>query len=499
MVSARWRLVVVVLALVAGCGVGESGSDGMLRVAVSFPPRAGLAIDTDDAFLLTKLGAVETLVRADVNGEAQPLLAESWTRDDPLTWTFRLRGGVEFQDGSPLTAEAVAASLRYVASSATPPRGLAGLELTAEPIDEQTVRVATDVPDPIVPLRLSSPNTGILAPSAYEGSGPPNALGTGTGPFQIVEYVTDQRIVLERFDGYWGTAASLAHVEVALLPDPASRVAALQAGEVDIAEGVPPAQLPVLRDLAGVRLEIYDIPRTTTLYVNTSGGATADLAVRRAIDLAVDRKALAEAILEGAATPAAGYFGPAVPWDPNTEAALPDPEAARQLLADAGYEPGQLRLWTYPARAELPELATVVQQMLAEAGIDTEIRVAEYNTLEPELLAGDYDLFLLSRSHFTDIPDAGAFLRSDFTCDGSYNLNRYCSPALDALLATLADADDPDARREVFVRAAQLLTDDVVGVPLLHDQARVALSDKVVGFVPDPLEQRLLTPELGIS
>jgi peptide/nickel transport system substrate-binding protein len=219
----------------------------------------------------------------------------------------------------------------------------------------------------------------------------------------------------------------------------------------------------------------------------------------RAIELAIDRPALAAQVLGGSATAASDVFGAGVSWG---NAAIPpgaDPGAAARLLAQAGYGPGKpltLRLWTYPARAELPTLATAVQAMLKTAGIEATIRVAEYNTVESDVLAGRYDLFLLSRSYLTDIPDAAGFLSSDYTCAGSYNLDRYCSPAFDALVGSLSRAADPTQRQQIFRAAAQQLNHDIVGVPLVHSQARVGMRN-VTGFVPDPQEHYLLTPQLA--
>lgn len=213
----------------------------------------------------------------------------------------------------------------------------------------------------------------------------------------------------------------------------------------------------------------------------------------------VDRPALAEQVLEGAAVPASEVFGPGAPWGSTERPPSADPEAARRLLAEAGYGPDRplsLQLWTYPARQELPILATAVQQMLAAAGIDTTIRVAEYSTLEPDVLAGAHDLFVLSRSYLTDIPDAAGFLGSDYSCAGAYNLNRYCSAEFDQILTELGSVSDPAQRQELFRVAADQLTTDVAGIPLAHSRSTVALRG-VTGFVPDPLEKTLLTPQLG--
>jgi peptide/nickel transport system substrate-binding protein len=136
--------------------------------------------------------------------------------------------------------------------------------------------------------------------------------------------------------------------------------------------------------------------------------------------------------------------------------------------------------------------------MLREIGIDAQIQIGEYGTQEPELLAGRYDMYLLSRSYLTDVPDAGATLQSDYTCDGAYNLNHYCSSPFDSLIATLGTTTDVAARQDVFRAAARMLVDDVVGVPLVHSQEN-AVARQVVGYTLDPLAKQLVTPQLAVT
>lgn len=471
--------------------------DPILRVALSFPPKAGLSVFSDDAFLLARLGATESLVKANSAGATEPLLATSWEQKAPTTWRFILRSGVKFHDGSPVDAAAVAKALNAVGSATTPPRAVRGIGLKASVVDATTVEVTTTKPDPLVPLRLSSPGTAILASAAY-ASTPPSPINSGTGPFRIDSFTPGQRINLSRNDSYWGEKPKLGGVEARLILDAQARTNALRAGELDIAEGVPTSQIDAVRSTPGLDVAIFDLPRTTTLYLNTSKPPFNQLNLRRAVDLAIDRKALASKLLDGAAAPGAGYFGPAVSWDPDVVVGAVDITEARNLVAKAGL-PEPIRLWTYPARAELPELATSIQGMLDKAGLETKITVAEYDTLEPKVLSGDYDMFLLSRSYVVDVPDPGAFLVSDFSCAGGYNLNRFCSPTFDDIVKPLATTSDRAARTRIFTDAAKVLEQEIVGVPVLHDKARIGISNKVRGYVADPLEQRLVTPALSLA
>ncbi|MCW0213534.1 MAG: ABC transporter substrate-binding protein [Pseudonocardia sp.] len=495
-----------VLALATACG-GATGAatgpvrpDGELRVALQFSPRSGYAMDTDDAFVLHQFGATETLVNSGSDGRPQPGLATSWAQVDPTTWRFDLRPGVTFQDGTALDPAAVVNALTWVSGVAAPPRAVKGIGLRAVADGPAAVRVTTTRPDPILPLRLSSVNTAILAPSAYRADAPPTVLGTGTGPMRLTAADGMQQAVLERNDAYWGTKGSLKTVTATFVPDPAARALALRAGDVDIAQGLPESSLLEFTEGGGYTNSAVAAPRTVTLMMNQAAEPFADVRVRQAVEKALDRTALAEQALAGAALPAAELFGPAVGWGSQDPPPAPDVEGAKALLAQAGHgpdDPVTVRLQTYPNRPELPTLATAVQGMLRDVGIDAQIQIGEYATQEPDLLDGRYDLFLLSRNYLTDVPDAGSTLVSDYSCAGSYNINRYCSPAFDALLAPLGTTADPATRQEVFRRASAMLTADVVGVPLVHSQEN-GVARNVSGYTVDPLAKDLVTPGLAV-
>ncbi|MBC3194646.1 ABC transporter substrate-binding protein [Pseudonocardia sp. C8] len=488
--------------LLAACGGSGEGTgrivpDGRLTIAMAFGPGAGYAIDTDDAFVLSQLGVTEPLVASGADGRPRPALATEWARTDPRTWRFALRPGVTFQNGEPLTGHAVATALNRLAGVEAPPRAVRGIGLTAAPDGATAVRVTTTAPDPILPLRLSSANTAILAPSAY-ASDPPAVQGTGTGPMTITRLDGTQSVELQRNETYWGERPQLAGVTANFVPDPAARALALRAGDADIAQELPEATaLEFTGD--GYVNESVAAPRTASLLLNQSRAPFSDIRVRQAVAAAVDRAALGEQALAGSAVPASELFGPAVSWGSQEPPPPADPARARRLLAEAGFGPSRplrVELGTYANRPELPTLATAVQEMLRAAGIEATIRVGDYDAREADLLAGRYDMYLASRSYLLDVPDAGATLRTDYTCRGSYNINRYCSPEFDALLAPLTARTDPAARQEVFTRAAAKLNADVVGVPLVHTRAG-GVGSQVAGYTVDPLAKTLVVPGLA--
>ncbi|SNT48143.1 peptide/nickel transport system substrate-binding protein [Rhodococcoides kyotonense] len=327
----------------------SSSEPGTLAIATSFQPRTGLAIDTDDAFLLSKIGVAEPSVRAGIDGIPTAALATEWSRVDNTTWEFRLRPGVTFQDGSPLDAAAVVTALDYVTSVVSPPRAVEGVGIVATAQGDDTVRVTTREPDPILPLRLSSPNAAILSPAAYTST-PPNPMGTGTGPFVLTGNVSGTRAQLTANDSYWDSRPALNSVTVEFISDASSRSSALLAGDVDIAENLPPSSMNDLEARDDLNVFSYAAPRTISMFTNFNNPALADPRVREALERAVDKQMIVDSILEGAGEPATEVFGPAVAWGSNETPEAPSPDYAKALLSEAGFtesNPLELRLWTY--------------------------------------------------------------------------------------------------------------------------------------------------------
>lgn len=471
--------------------------DAILRVALQFGPDSGLAIETDDASILMKAGITEGLVRADASGAPVPGLAESWERIDDVTWEFSLRDGVQFHDGSPLNAAAVETALAHITSVASPPRSLGGLELTTEIVDDLTIRVITSEPDPIMPLRVSSRSMVILAPAAYESE--PTAP-IGTGPFALTDFTPPDSLTVERFDGYWGEIAKLDGAVFRFLPDAGSRAAAVRNDEIDVAGGIALADLDAVNDDPDVDLIRFSLPRTASLYANTASGPMSDPVVREAVSLAVDEVLLAEQLLEGQFAPAFGYFGTENPWAPQSD---PDPadavEQAAALVESVDPANRSIRIWTYASRPELPDMATVAQAQLQAVGFDVEIEVGEYTPLEERVFNNEHDLFLLSRGYYFDMADAAAVFTSDFTCEGGYNLNRYCSEEFDALVASMSEAEAAEDRHALFGQAAAILAEEFVGMPLVHDSARYAARTDVQGLEIDKFETTILTPQVSLG
>ncbi|MGW3562482.1 ABC transporter substrate-binding protein [Streptomyces sp. NPDC000941] len=478
------------------CGMGGqtpsgSGATGAQSIVVDepFAPAANWALETDDSFVLSKAGCLETLVKYQTGGAIKPMLATSWNQTDPTTWDFTLRQGVTFQDGTPLDAKAVAGALKHALVAKTPapgfsPETIAGV--TA--VGGSTVRITTPAPDALLPYRLAAPNTGILAPKAYTGSST-DPQGTCTGPFRITKEIPQQAIQLKRNPKYWNGPVKLASAEVRFIADGAKRATQIQTGEAQIARKL---SVPSVQDLKGnnsVEVLTEQLPRTTELVLNNKKAPFDNEKVRQAFQAAIDTKAITDAVYQGAGQQAVGPFGPKEPWTPGGAAPVQaDPAKAKALLSAAGVKPESIKvsLIAYNEGSGFSDLAAIIQQQLKAIGVKASIRTGDYASVEPDLLSGDFDAALLSRNHLGDMPDPLGYLTADYTCKGSYNLSHYCDPKTDALIKKAASAKDPEARYADYAKVAAELQSRAVDVFLVHETESVAVASGLKGFAVHP-------------
>lgn len=511
----RWAAGLSAMALVtAGCGMG-SGSDnegggtggsgasgGHLVYAEQFPPASAWAVETNDAHSLTRAGCLETLVKYNVDGELEPMLATEWNQVEDKAWDFTLRDGVTFQDGTPMDADAVVGALTHVLEVPTPARAFNSDVISGvEAVDDATVRITTPKPDALVPLRVANANAGILAPKAYEGK-QIDIVGTCTGPFTVTEEVPQQSLSMEANEDYWGGDVSLDSAEVRFIVDGAARATQLQSGEVNIAKSLPVANLATLEGDDNIVIDQLDLTRTTVMLLNNSRPPFDDPLVRQAIQKAVDTQAIVDGVYEGASTPAVGPFSANTDWAPEgAEPITQDLDEARALLDQAGVAPEDLKieLMAYNDRPEFGDVAAVIQSELGELGIDVKIRSGEYPALEPDMISGDFDASLLSRGYLVDVADPGGYLASDWVCDGGYNLAHYCDPETDQQIKDAVAIEDTAERNAAYQEIAAKLQEEAASVFLFHEKAVWGLQKDVQGFEPHPLDQYVLTADLALG
>lgn len=478
--------------LLSGCAgssndAGEGGDDARIRVARSFAPTAGLSPYSDDATTLSKFGSAETLVQLSDDLEAEPLLATDFEQVDDLTWTFTLGSGVTFHDGTEMDAAAVKNALDHASSAASPPRALKGVKLTVEATADDKVTIKTDIPDPLLTNRLTSPQLSIFSAAAYKDDGTVDPVGTGTGPFVLKEVNGTTTATFDRYEDYWGDKAKLAGIDVSFVPDGQARASAIRADEADVADNIPVSQASLLDPD-----QVFQVPTVRSMYIalNTKTGAFSDPAVRAAARAAIDPSKIVKTVFEDQSEAADGLLSGAVPWAADHRGDTTSAASPAKVSGTA------ITLATYTDRPELPEAAVQLQKQLEDAGFTVTQDVREYASMEKEILGGAFDAVVMARNTMLDTGDPlSSFFQSDFTCEGGYNVSQFCDPKVDELVKKgLALPTGTDREKATMdVEAAVLQAD--AAIPLVYMSTTLADNGKFKDVVRDPREQRLITAQ----
>lgn len=229
------------------------------------------------------------------------------------------------------------------------------------------------------------------------------------------------------------------------------------------------------------------MPRTNTLYLNTKSGPFRDAGLRAAARAAIKADEIVKGVYEGRADVAKGLLGPALSWAAEGRKELTDRTAA------VNPNGATITLATFSDRAELPEVASVLQQQLQDAGFKVNQVVREYAQIEEDALAGKFDAFILSRATVLDSGDPGAYLQSDFTCEGSFNLAKLCDANVDKAVRDIAGIEAGDQRRAAILAAEAAVLKTDAAIPMLHERVIQGDATSVVDSAKDPRERTLIT------
>ena len=313
----------------------------------------------------------ENLVKLDTDLTFQPALAESWEQIEPDRWRFYLRQGVKFHDGTDFTADAVKFSIERIKNPDDPGRAASNLRpiIAVEIVDDYTVDIVTDGPyGPLLNIMSLVYATSVVSPAAVEQYGEDYSRNpVGTGPFRFVEWRTNDQIVIERFDDYWGEKAKLDRVVYRVIPEESARMLALDTGEVQMVMEPAPSQLDSYRD--NPDFVIHEAPGVRVVYFGmmTTRAPLDDVRVRQAINYGFNRQSILDNVLEGVGYLPQAYISPPVfGFADVSEYFVYDPESAAALLDEAGWTDSDgdgirdkdgepLSLLHYSSRGALPE------------------------------------------------------------------------------------------------------------------------------------------------
>jgi peptide/nickel transport system substrate-binding protein len=503
--SIVWVFVIAAL-LVAGLPTAAQGADTLVIASGTDIENMNIHLVTSSPSFSVLEHIYEPLFQMSPEGVLEPLLAESITSTGDTTYIIELRQGISFSDGTPFNAEAVKANLDWVldADNAAPFRFLlvvGGEPAQVDVIDEYTVQITTAIPFAPLPAHLSHGALAMVSPSELEqGTEFMASNAIGTGPYMLANWARAEEVVLTRNPDYWGDAPALETLVFKVVQEDGARIVEIEAGTVDVAVRIPPADIPRLEANPNVDVVITPGLRTIYIFFNVTAEPFDDVRVRQAVNYAVDVDAIVENLFSGAALVSRAPFAPPIFGYSEQEPYARDLERARELLAEAGVEPGTQVVLYHPTGRYVQDalVADAVRAQLREVGLEVELRTLEWPQYVPYVrrpapendiqfamlgwsvptMDADYALFALF--HSTEIPPGfnGAF---------------YQNPEVDALLEAARSTLDPAERQAAYDEAIAIIWEDAPWLFLYSEIQVTAIRSNVSGFIVHPDESLIAT------
>ncbi len=437
----------------------------------------------------------DMLYLRDAKGIPRPRLATSYKIINDTTWEFKLRKGVKFHDGTPMTAKDV----KFSIDREIDPQNkvfFAQIYATikeAQVVDDYTIRVITKVPDPLLLKRMSH-NMFILPSDQVKQKGADVFFQhpIGTGPFKFVSWTRNDRMVLEANESYWGGAPKVQRVILRPVPEIATRIAELQTGNADIITNVPPFLVDKVKE--SPKTTVYSVPsgRVMFVYINTlAEGPLKNKKVRQALNYAVDRNSIINNILKGSGIPVATaitayHHG----YDPTLKPYPYDPEKAKKLLAEAGVSGLKVNLSTPSGRYILDkEVAEAIAGMLRAVGVEADLNVVEFGTYVQILTSKKLD-GLGFQGWGNPLHDADGTFSLLFLPESPFSY--YGNPAVSEKIIKARSLMDDKKRMALYKEVQRDLFDDAPFIFLYQQVDHWGVSKAVKGFEARGDEQFLL-------
>lgn len=495
-----------------GQASGEPKQGGTLTIArptdaVSLDPHA----ESTSPGNWVMSNVLETLIVMQPDGSFTPGLATDWSQPAPDKWVFNLRKGVKFHDGTDFNAAAVKFSIERIMNPDNPGRAASNLAFIKEinVINDHTLEIVTDGPYGPTLSGLALPYTGgVVSPAAVEKYGEDFGRNlVGTGPFKFVEWKTNNSITIERFDDYWGEKPYLDRIVYRVIPEESARMLALERGEVDVVMNPAPSEIEFLKK--DNRFTVHEVPGVRVIYfgLNVAEEPLNDIRVRQALNYAMDRQAIVDNILEGAAVLPTSYISPGVfGYKDVSKYFTYDPDKAEQLLDEAGWvkgpdgmrskdgQPLHLELHTPKGRyLKDSESAEVFQDQLRKIGVSLDVKVVEWGTLFSQARgSADHGLQMFTMGWSTATGDADYTLRPLFDSKslppGGWNSYNYANERVDELAALAAASTDQDERLRLYGEMQEILAADAPWVPVYNSKEVIVTDARVKGFTIHPID-----------
>jgi peptide/nickel transport system substrate-binding protein len=448
---------------------------------------------------------VETLVAfADESTQIVPGLAESWTiSKDGLNYTFKLRKGIAFHDGTPFNAPAVKVSIERQINPEHPANKLGKYPFAAyffgnvkavEVMDDSTVRFILKEPRASFLAILTAGAASVVSPTAAMKAGQDyGASPVGTGPFKFVQWDRGQRVVLEKNPSYWRFPVKVDRVIFRPITEDQARLTELLTGALDLIVGTPPDFVAQLENHPKVTLLRQVGAHVWYLGFNNSKKPFDDKRVRQALNYAVDKEAIVRDVLKGTGAVSKGPVLPGTWGDESGIKPFPyDPERARKLLAEAGLASGfSTTLWVPESGSGMQSpvaMSTIIQSNLKAVGVNVTLQTMEWGAFLAKLRTKEQDLFALSWMAGSEDPDLVMYplLHSSQWTPVGPNRAMYKNPRFDEVLTQARLTTDQAKRAQLYREAQRLLHDDPPWIFIDHEVQTAAFAKRVQGFKLHP-------------
>lgn len=483
--------------LILGAPEASARKDNVLDVVC--PWEIGSADATKSGHVFRWMSISETLVGVEPDGSMKPLLATAWSVDDSrLVWRFKIREGVKFHNGKPLTAAAAAFSLNAARGK---PGVLAKAPIREIAADGDDLVVRLNEPFSPLPSLFTHASSQILEAASYDADG--NTVKViGTGPFAITLLQTPQRLAARTFADYWGPKPAAEGVTYLAAPRSETRTLMVQSGDADLAFNMDAASLKRLEMTAPVKGFSIPVARTVTLKLNAARPGLDTARGRNAVNAAIDRRGIAASILREPKSLANQQFSPMFgDWFVD---GLPqfryDPKFTRSEFEAMGWSADadgylakdgkrlSLTLTTFSDRPELPIIATSIQESLRQAGIEAKVSVNNSSAIPAGHHDGSLDMGMLARNYGV-VRDPFVVVTEDFRSGGGdWGAMNWSNAELDGLIAQMKASDGGPAYKTLSQRAARIIHEEMPVIPVAWHVQTVAVSRELDNFALDPFQ-----------
>jgi peptide/nickel transport system substrate-binding protein len=439
----------------------------------------------------------DTIVFAEADGTYSPMLAESWeTSEDGRTYTFKLRQDVTFHNGEPLTADAVVYSWQVYSQPEVTYASNWTIADNVEKVDDYTVNISTEEPNALLLSYLAS--WSIIPPQHHAEVGKEAfaQAPVGSGPFMFKEWIKGDHLTVVANPNYWRKGyPKVAEVVFRFMPESATRVAAVQTGEIDLAPRLSAEEADTLRGIEGINVISYPVDRVYYVaFNNISTGLDTpimDVRVRKALAHAVDVQTIIDTIFSGYATRAVGFVAPGNLGYQSVEPVAYDPDLAQQLLTEAGYPDGFAIGMACPEAAypSINEVCQAIQGYLSEAGINVDLQLMEANAFwDLESKKGLPPLFVDSWS----LTIGEAYPRILGALGEGESYANWADPQIHNMLKQIITTVDVDARAMLYTELQNYVLEQQPFIFLYMPQAFEGVTTRVQNYQPRGAENYFL-------